>query len=109
MDKQVINRHVLAELLPRLPYDGSAPFCGLGLGLAFYNPYDLARRIAAYYQRQGWDDEALQLLGGLESRRQEVLAASRGRYPTPGGLWASMQGPAEAPTFVDPLKDTLGL
>ncbi|MGV7206359.1 hypothetical protein ACLB1G_00720 [Oxalobacteraceae bacterium A2-2] len=102
-------RHLLAELLARLPYDGSAPFCGLGVGLEFYNPYDLARRIAAYYQRQGWDDDARQLLDRLESRRQEVLAASSGKQPAPGGLWASVQGPAGSPMRVDPLKDTLGL
>jgi len=78
---------VLTALLQHLDYGGISPWEGWPLGPQPVSPYNVARRVAAYYVSEHRYTDALALLKELEEKRQKTLAEAPAR-PEPGGYWA---------------------
>lgn len=84
----------LQDLLQKLDFQGESPWEGMPVGPQPIDPYDVGRRIAAYYLRIGNYDKAMATLQMIDTRRKETLAgaaqdAPRRRY------WALGLAPAD--------------
>lgn len=83
---------ILRGLQGKLRLDGARGYCATGMlpGIEELNPYDVGRRIAAFYARLGKKRDALSLLETLEAAR--VLNLRDGAYPSQP--WANLIEPA---------------
>ncbi|MES2298516.1 MAG: hypothetical protein V4582_15835 [Pseudomonadota bacterium] len=100
----------LQALLAGLDFSGASPSCGLPflLGPAPTNPYQIGRRIAAYYARQGKAEQAFDLLHLLAGKRQSAISVMA--KDRPDRLWATELSAAdlledEAAVFVSQGSD----
>lgn len=85
---------------------GQGPWDAMPFGPGVVNPYDIARRIAAYYARTGREDQARALLQLAEEKRQ---AAARQIALGSSQPWAALRPAAASLQTHDPLAETLGL
>lgn len=85
---------VLDTLLQKLDYADAHPWEAWPLGPQPLDPYDTARRIAAYFSREHRYADALALLKMLEAKRQKTLAEAP-LQPERGGYWANLVEPQD--------------
>lgn len=82
---------ILRSLQKKLPLDSGRGFCATGIlpGMDELNPYDVGRRIAAFYFRTGKAQEALSMLQVLEQARVKNLRTG----DDPSQPWAALIDP----------------
>lgn len=85
----------LDAILKELDFGGQSPWEGYSFGPQALDPYDTARRIAAYHVRNGRYDKAKSILQLIKQRRNETLSSQRDKEKTPGRYWATMTSAAE--------------
>ena len=87
------TRLVLDRIVATLRWDGRAPWEAFPFAPEPMNPYEIARRAAAFYFRHGDAEAALKLLERAEAARRATIEGMP-KEPVPGGYWAQWLQPS---------------
>jgi len=85
-------RLALDRIVATLRWDGRAPWEAFPFAPEPMNPYEIARRAAAFYFRQGDAAASLKLLERVEAARRATIEGMPKEF-VPGGYWAQRLQP----------------